>query len=104
MSCNPAIGGVAKGIVAKVRAGYLDQNVTRNLEFMEATLEASRWFCGDRMTAADIQMSFPVEAAAVRTDLGSDYPRLNDFLERVQARPAYRRALEKGGPYQLLGN
>jgi glutathione S-transferase len=95
---------VAKGIVAKVRAGYLDQNVTRNLEFMEATLEASRWFCGDRMTAADIQMSFPVEAAAVRTDLGSDYPRLNDFLERVQARPAYRRALEKGGPYQLLGN
>jgi hypothetical protein len=44
-------------------------------------------------------MSFPVEAAAVRANLASDYPRLHAFLDRVHARPAYRRALERGGPY-----
>ncbi|NNK31929.1 MAG: glutathione S-transferase [Xanthomonadales bacterium] len=94
---------VAKGIVAKVREGYLDQNVERHLRFMEDTLSASPWFCGDQMTAADIQMSFAVEAAAVRTDLSEDYPRLQAFLERISQLPAYRSALEKGGPYELLG-
>ena len=94
---------VAKGIVAKVRESYLDQNVTRNLDFMEHTLGTTRWFCGENMTAADIQMSFAVEAAEVRTNLSTDYPKLASFLERIRARPAYRRALEKGGPYRLLG-
>ena len=93
---------VAKGIVSKVRDGYLDPNVARNLAFMESSLARSGWFCGDRMTAADIQMSFAVEAAEVRTDLGAEYPRLAGFLERIRALPAYRSALEKGGPYQLL--
>ena len=94
---------VAKGIVAKVRGGYLDANVKRNLEFMEASLANSTWFCGDAMTAADIQMSFPVEAAEVRTDLARDYPNLEGFLERVRALPGYQAALEKGGPYELMG-
>jgi glutathione S-transferase len=94
---------VARGIVAKVRGGYLDPNLKRNLAFMESTLANADWFCGDRMTAADIQMSFAVEAAAVRADLRDHCPRLANFLERIHARPAYRAALEKGGPYQLLG-
>lgn len=94
---------VAKGITQKVRDGYLDANVIRNLEFMESTLNKTLWFCGDELTAADIQMSFPVEAAAVRTDLQDDYPNLAAYLERVRARPAYQRALEKGGPYELMG-
>jgi len=94
---------VARGIVAKVRSGYLDPNLERNLAFMESSLAGSDWFCGDRMTAADIQMSFAVEAAAVRADLRDNRPRLAEFLERIHARPAYRAALEKGGPYQLLG-
>jgi glutathione S-transferase len=54
------------------------------------------------MTAADIQMSFAVEAAEVRTNLGAEYPQLAGFLERIRALPAYQSALEKGGPYQLL--
>jgi len=95
---------VAKGIAGKVRDGYLTANVERNLQFMEATLNESDWFCGDEFTAADIQMSFPLEAAAVRTDLESSYPRLADCLARMHARPAYQAALEKGGPYQLMGN
>ncbi|MCH8248802.1 MAG: glutathione S-transferase [Proteobacteria bacterium] len=94
---------IAKGIAAKVRNGYLDRNVKRNLDFMESTLNKSLWFCGDELTAADIQMSFAVEAASVRTSLQDDYPKLAEYLERIKARPAYQRALEKGGPYELLG-
>lgn len=94
---------IAKGIAAKVRNGYLDHNVKRNLDFMESMLNKSRWFCGDELTAADIQMSFAVEAASVRTSLQDDYPNLSAYLERIKARPAYQRALEKGGPYELLG-
>jgi len=94
---------VAKGIAAKVRANYLDQNVKRNLDFMESTLKATDWFCGNKMTAADIQMSFAVEAAEVRTNLVADYPQLALFLEKIRALPKYKAALERGGPYQLLG-
>ena len=94
---------IAKGITQKVRDGYLDANVKRNLDFMELSLNSTPWFCGDELTAADIQMSFPVEAAAVRTDLQDEYPNLAAYLKRMQARPAYQRALEKGGPYELMG-
>lgn len=94
---------VARRIAAKVRDGYLDRNVTKNLAFMESALAGSEWFCGTTLTAADVQMSFPVEAAEVRAGLGRDYPRLQDFLDRIRARPAYQRALEKGGPYELMG-
>lgn len=94
---------VAKGIAGKVKSGYLGINVKRNLDFMESTLNTSTWFCGESMTAADIQMSFAVEAADVRTNLRQDYPQLAAYLERIHARPAYQRALEKGGPFELLG-
>ena len=94
---------VAKGIVAKVRAGYLDANVTNNLNFLEQSLAESTWFCGDAFTAADIQMSFALEAAEVRTSLASDFPHLARFLEAVRARPAYKAALDRGGHYELMG-
>ena len=94
---------IAKGIAAKVRGGFLDPNVNRNLAFMEATLGKSTWFCGEELTAADIQMSFPVEAAEVRANLGGEYPQLAAYLNRIRSRPAWQAALEKGGPYELLG-
>jgi len=94
---------IAKRIVAKVRESYLASNVLRHLEFMESSLEKSAWFCGNNICAADIQMSFPLEAAEVRTNLKVGYPNLADFLHRVRTRPAYQRALEMGGPYELLG-
>ena len=93
---------VARGIVAKVRGAYLDANVKRNLEFMEETLSKSAWLCGDQMTAADIQMSFALEAAAVRTDLSTAHPNLAIFLTKMQERPAYQAALERGGPFVLV--
>ena len=67
---------------------------------MELTLGKSPWFGGDKLTAADIQMSFAIEAAEVRADL-SNYPSIAGFLERMRARPAYQRGVEKGGPYSL---
>jgi len=94
---------VARGIAQKVRDAYLDANVARNLGFMDATLKESRWFCGNVFTAADVQMSFALEAAEVRTNLTDDYPHLAAFLETIRARPAYRRALDKGGHYELMG-
>ena len=94
---------IARGIVAKVKNGYLDPNVQRNLGFMEGSLSKSTWFCGEMLTAADIQMSFAVEAAEVRSDLENEYPNMERFLKQMRALPAYQTALEKGGPYALPG-
>ena len=92
---------VTRGIAGKVRDGFLDANVKRHMDYMESALSRSTWFCGDRFTAADVQMSFAIEAAEVRTDL-SGYPRLAGFLESIRARPAYQRAIEKGGQHALM--
>ena len=93
---------VPRGIAKKVRDSYLGPNVSRNLAFMEATLANSPWFCGERFSAADVQMSFALEAAEVRTDLSAEYPHLAAFLETIRARPAYQQALDKGGHYELM--
>lgn len=90
---------VAKGIVARVRGSYLDETIGTSLDFAESELARSEWFAGAAFSAADVQMSFPVEAAAARVGLGEGRPRLAAFLARIHARPAYRRALERGGPY-----
>ena len=92
---------IARGLAGKVRSNFLTDNVKRHLDFMESTLGKSTWFCGDNLTAADIQMSFAVEAAEVRTNLREDYPKLAGFLDRIRARPAYQAAIAKGGPYGL---
>jgi glutathione S-transferase len=94
---------VARGIAGKVRDTFVGPNLERHLAFVEQTLAGSPWFAGSEMTGADIQMSFPLEAAAVRTERSDAYPKIRDFLERIHARPAYRRALEKGGPFRLPG-
>jgi glutathione S-transferase len=94
---------VARLIADKTLEGFVEPQIRLHAGYMEKELARSTWFAGDEFSAADIQMSFPVEAAAVRGGLGAEFPRLQAFLERIHARPAYQRALEKGGPYQLLG-
>ena len=91
---------IAGGIAAKVLAGYVDPQITLHLDFLEDELGKSEWFAGDRFTAADIQMSFPIEAAAQRA-AGTARPRLQAFVERIHARPTYQRALQQDGPLQL---
>ena len=73
----------------------------QHMAFWEAELEKSQWFAGDEFTAADIQMSFPLEGGAARAGLEQGHPKAMAFLDRIHARPAYVRALEKGGPYQV---
>jgi len=79
-------------------------NLKRQIDFMEAELARSDWFAGADFSAADIQMSFPVEAAAQRAGLGASWPNLLRYLERIHARPAFRRALERGGPYSFAND
>jgi len=90
---------IARGIADKVLAAFIDPNLRRQMAFMEAELADGPWFAGGQFSAADIQMSFPVEAANARGALDANAPRLKDWLARAHARPAYRRALERGGPY-----
>ena len=94
---------IAKGIADKAKAGFIAPQLKTHLDFMEGELGKSLWFAGEEFSAADIQMSFAVEAARARGGLDSARPRLMAYLERIHARPAYLRAVERGGPYQLLG-
>ena len=93
---------VVKAIAAKVTDGYIAPNIRRQLEFMQGELGQRPWFAGAEFSAADVQMSYPLEAAAVRLGLEGRYPALADWLARIHARPAYARALKAGGPYSVI--
>ena len=91
---------IARGISAKVLERMVEPNLKRQLDFMEAELGRSEWFAGEEFSAADIQMSFPVEAALARG--GGSRPKAQAFIDRIKARPAYQRALNRGGPNTIL--
>ncbi len=91
---------VAAPVAAGLRRGYVDPELGRHLDFQETALADAPWFAGDDFTAADIQMSFPIEGS-VRYGLLRTRPRLVDFLARIHARDAYRRALATGGRYDF---
>jgi glutathione S-transferase len=95
---------IGRAIAAKVKALMIEPNLKRQLDFMEGELGRGEWFAGDEFSAADIQMSFPVEAAAMRAGLDASRPRLMTFLKKIHARPAFRRALERGGPYSFAND
>jgi glutathione S-transferase len=91
---------IARGIADKAMSSFVGPQLALHLGYIESELGRRPWFAGERFTAADIQMSFPVEAAAARA--GGKRPHTQAFVERIRARPAYQRAVEKGGPYSLL--
>lgn len=93
---------IVKGISGQVMKTFVSPQLRLHLDYMEGELGKSTYFAGEAFTAADIQMSFPIEAAGARGGLGEKRPKLAAWLERIHARPAYQRALEKGGPYELL--
>jgi glutathione S-transferase len=99
---NFLIKPVARGIANQVLGSFVMPNIRRQLAFMETELAAREWFAGSEFSAADVMMSFPLEAAAQRGGLDAEQPKLLAFLERIHARPAYRRALERGGPYAFV--
>ncbi len=93
---------VARRIADGVDGGFVTPNLERQYGYLEAELTQRPWFAGAEFSAADIVMSFPVEAAAARGGLDARYPRLQAWLQRIHARPAYQRALQAGGPYDLM--
>jgi len=90
---------IARAITRKVKGGFVDPNLERIVGYIEAELSRADWFAGDAFTAADIQMSMPVESATARVGAR---PAMARFLERIHARPAYRRAIEKGGELSII--
>lgn len=97
-NANPLMRPLVKGVSSRAEAGFVDPRIREHVEYWESALAETGWFAGAEFTAADIIMSFPLEAAADRAGAGA-YRNISDFLQRVHARPAYAAALERGGPY-----
>ncbi|HEY3819285.1 MAG TPA: glutathione S-transferase [Polyangiaceae bacterium] len=91
---------IAKGIARKVRAEFIDPQLETHLGYIEREMGKTSWLAGAELTAADVQMSFPLEAASSRAGITPEKePHIHDWLKRIHARPAYQRALAKGGAY-----
>ena len=94
---------IARKIAATLQAGFIDPQLKLHLGYIDKELSATGWFVGNDFTAADVQMSFPLEAATARGGMAGQIPAITGFLKRIHARPAYQRALERGGKYDILG-
>jgi glutathione S-transferase len=94
---------IARSIARRAKGQLVEPQLERHLDYLEAELVKTRWFAGDAFTAADIQMSYPVEAAVARAGLDSRRPNLMGFLERIRERPAYQRAMERGDGHAVAG-
>jgi glutathione S-transferase len=92
---------IARAIAGRAKSSFINPQLARHLAYLEAELAEHRWFAGNEFTAADIQMSFPLEAAEARAGLDASRPKLMGFLERIRARPAYRRGVDRGGEFAL---
>ena len=95
---------VAKRIAKRVEERFIGPELVKLFGYIEAELTAHEWFAGDTFTGADIQMSFPLEAAAARGGLDKSQVKTQAWVDRIHARPAYQRALERGGEYGIIGN
>jgi glutathione S-transferase len=92
----------ARAIAGRAKSTFIGPQITLHLDFIEAELAKNDWFVGSELTAADVAMSFPLEVAAGRAGLDRSRPKSMAFLDRIHARPAYKVALEKGGPFEVL--
>lgn len=89
-------------LLGKAAAAKIQPMIDRHLDFVEGALAQRPWFAGDGFSAADIMMSFPLEAARSRAGLDGSRPNTTGWLEKIHARPAYQRALAAGGPYAYV--
>ncbi|MBN7820165.1 glutathione S-transferase [Bowmanella sp. Y26] len=94
---------VAKGIASKVMQAFVSPNIQNNLNFIEHSLVERQWLAGSRPSGADVQMSFPLEAALARGLVPEYHTNIRRYVERIHARPAYQRALKAGGDYAYAG-
>jgi len=87
---------IANKICDSVENSYINPNVKSNLDFLENELSKSTWFAGPEISAADIMLSYPLEASDARVG-NTERPNIKRFIQSIRSRPAYIRALEKGG-------
>jgi glutathione S-transferase len=102
IAANPApwpVSAISRRIAGTVTNTFIAPNLKRHLDYMEAELDSRPWFAGEQFTAADVQMSFPLEIAVPRAGLDASRPKSMAFLDRIHARDAYKRALDRGGKY-----
>lgn len=92
---------IMKKIAQQAKGLLVVRQLVDYLDFLESTLTSSTWFAGEDISGADVMMSFPVEAAVARGGLDGSRPKLMAFVQRIYARPAWKKALEVGGPYEL---
>ena len=88
-----------RAIAARTMAGYIEPQIRTHFDYLEGELTKSTWFAGEDFSAADVMMSFPLEAAGARAKVFVGRPKVKAFVDRCHARAAYQRALGKGGPY-----
>jgi len=91
---------IVRAVAARAQRTFIDPQLRAHAGFWETELAKSTWFAGEELTGADVQMSFPLEAAAARAGFALG-PKVTQFLERIHARPAYQRALAAGGEFRL---
>lgn len=96
---KPLVLPIARGISKQVKSSFINPNLERQFKYLNDVLGKNKWFCGDEMTAADVMMSFPLEAAMSRADQINSMPNIAAFVKRIHAMPSYKKALEVGGPY-----
>jgi len=92
---------IARAISKRAQKTFIDPQFERHIAYWNAELSSRPWFAGENFTAADIQMSYPVEGGVARFGIGKKYPAVRGFLDRIHARPAYQRAVARGGPPTL---
>ncbi len=92
---------VGKALAKGVRASFLNPRLSLHLGYVDEALRDQPWLAGDALSIADVQMSFPLQAASSREGAGP-YPAITAWLARIAARPAWARALERGGPYAYI--
>lgn len=93
---------IAKGISRQVKKTFINPQLMLHASYMESELDKSLWFAGPEFSGADIQMSFPLEAGKASGIITEKHPKILEYLNRIHARPAYKRALEKGGVYDII--
>lgn len=88
---------IAKLISSRTKSSFITPQIAQHFDYLEAELGKNLWFVGDEFTAADIQMSFPIEMAGI----DASRPKLTAYLQSIHARPAYQQALARGGKYEI---
>ncbi len=91
---------IARQISGKVKSSWINPQIKLHLDYLEDEIGKTGHFAGNEFSAADIMMTYPLEAANARG--GLKRPRLEAFLKKMENRSAYKKAIERGGPFQVI--